>query len=81
MGIENFFHVDFVEYNVMAYEFFTHLHTITNRDKIEAGIKCLGIAYVALIGTDYEKYRASEILTIMSDEAANRLVELEFSGK
>ena len=65
----------------MAYEFSKHLRTSTNYDKINAGIKCLGIAYVALVCTDHEKYHASVLLTIMCDEAEKRILHLELTGE
>lgn len=67
---------NFDEYKQIAADFFRALKTTNDQDKIDAGLKCLGIAYLGMTGTENEKYQALIVYQLAHKEVNKKELEV-----
>lgn len=66
---------DYEGFKQIASDFFKILKTTTDQERIDAGLKCLGLAYLGMTGNDLEKHQA----VILYELANKKAMEVEFS--
>lgn len=70
------FAADFSQFKQLASEFFRALPKTTRAEQIQAGLKCLGIAFLEFTGDENERHQAEIVLSLAHRKGGEREREI-----
>lgn len=70
----------FDSFKGMASEFFKALPKLKSKEQVEAGERCLYLAYTSLEGNENEQHQARLLLDIATRKANKRVLDILFAG-